>query len=105
MAFFCALSIILMAVDAKLNYLSQVRQAFIGGLHPIEVIANIPSEFIRDAKRYFSVHNALVQENYMLRQQAFEHAIKLQRLNSLQAENAHLRSLLGGDIPIHQEQS
>ena len=101
MAFFCALSIILMAVDAKLNYLSQVRQAFIGGLHPIEVIANIPSEFIRDAKRYFSVHNALVQENYMLRQQAFEHAIKLQRLNSLQAENAHLRSLLGGDIPIH----
>ncbi len=101
MVLFCALSIILMAVDAKLNYLSQVRQAFIGGLHPIEVIANMPSEFIRDAKKYFSVHNALVQENYILRQQAFEHAIKLQRLNSLQAENAHLRSLLGGDIPIH----
>jgi rod shape-determining protein MreC len=101
MALFCALSIILMAVDAKLNYLSQIRQAFIGGLHPVELVANMPSEFMRDAKKYFSVHNALVQENYILKQQAFEHAIKLQRLNSLQAENTHLRSLLGGDIPIH----
>jgi rod shape-determining protein MreC len=47
------------------------------------------------------VHNQLVQENYSLKQQAFENAIKLQRLNSLEAENTHLRSLLGGDIPIH----
>jgi rod shape-determining protein MreC len=101
MALFCALSIILMAVDAKLNYLSQIRQAFIGGLHPVEIVANMPSQFIRDANKYFSVHNALVQENYILKQQAFEHAIKLQRLKSLQAENGHLRSLLGGDIPIH----
>lgn len=100
MALFCALSVILMAVDAKLNYLSQIRQAFIGGLHPVELVANMPSEFMRDAKKYFSLHNALVQENYILKQQAFEHAIKLQRLNSLQAENTHLRSLLGGDIPI-----
>lgn len=101
MVLFCALSITLMAVDAKLNYLSQVRHAFIGGLHPIERIADIPSEFIRDASRYFSVHNELVQENYILKQQAFEHAIKLQRLNTLQVENDHLRSLLGGVIPIH----
>jgi rod shape-determining protein MreC len=101
MVLFCALSIILMAVDAKLNYLSQIRQAFIGGLHPIERIANTPSEFIRDFKKYFSVHNQLVQENYILKQQSFENAIKLQRLNTLQAENTHLRSLLGGDIPIH----
>ncbi|MDG1445707.1 MAG: rod shape-determining protein MreC, partial [Methylophilaceae bacterium] len=101
MVLFCALSITLMAVDTKLNYLSQVRQAFIGGLHPIERIADIPSEFIRDASMYFSVHNELVQENYILKQQAFEHAIKLQRLNTLQVENDHLRSLLGGVIPIH----
>ncbi len=101
MVLFCALSIILMAVDAKLSYLSQVRHAFIGGLHPIERIANIPSEFIRDFKKYFSIHNKLVQENYALKQQSFENAIKLQRLNTLQAENTHLRSLLGGDMPIH----
>lgn len=101
MVFFCALSIVIMAVDARLNYLSQIRQAFIGGLHPIERIANIPSELIRDTAKYFSVHNQLVQENYMLKQQAFEQKVKLQRLNTLEAENEHLRSLLGGDVPIH----
>jgi len=96
-----ALSIIIMAVDARLNYLSQLRQAFIGGLHPIERIANIPSELIRDANKYFSAHSQLVQENHMLKQQAFEREVKLQRLNTLQAENEHLRSLLGGDSPTH----
>ena len=29
MVFFCALSVSIMAIDARLNYLSQVRQAFI----------------------------------------------------------------------------
>ncbi len=100
MVFFCALSIIIMAMDARLNYLSQVRQAFIGALHPFEMAANAPSEWYRDIKKYFSAHNALVQENYVLKQQAFEHQVMLQRLSTIQAENMHLRSLLNGNIPI-----
>ena len=100
MVFFCALSIIFMAVDARLNYLSQIRQAFIAALHPLEVVANAPSEWYRDIKKYFSVHNELVQENYILKQQAFEQKVMLQRLNTVAAENNHLRSLLSGDVPI-----
>ena len=100
MLFFCALSIIFMAVDARLNYLSQIRQAFIAALHPLEIIANAPSEWTRDIKKYFSVHNQLVQENYALKQQAFEQKVMLQRLSSIDAENTHLRSLLNGNIPI-----
>jgi rod shape-determining protein MreC len=100
MVFFCALSIVIMAVDARLNYLSQVRQAVIGALHPFEVIANAPTEWFRDIKKYFSAHNQLVQENYVLKQQAFEHKVMLQRLSTIQAENVHLRSLLNGNIPI-----
>lgn len=100
MAFFCALSVITMAIDARLNYLSQIRQAFIGGLHPLEAVANAPSQWIRDSKKYFSVHNQLVQENYALKQQAFEQKIMLQRLATIQAENEHLRQLLGANIPI-----
>ena len=98
--FFCALSITFMAVDARLNYLSQIRQAFIAALHPFEVLANAPSEWYRDVSKYFSGHNQLIQENYNLKQQAFEHQIKLQRLNTIQAENNHLRSLLKGNLPI-----
>jgi rod shape-determining protein MreC len=100
MVFFSALSISIMAVDARLNYLSQVRQAFIAALHPLEIVANAPGEWYRDVKKYFSAHNELVQENYALKQQAFEHQVMLQRLSTVQAENVHLRSLLNGNIPI-----
>ena len=100
MVFFCALSVSIMAIDARLNYLSQVRQAFIAALHPLEVVANAPSEWTRDMKKYFSEHNQLVQENYALKQQAFEHQVMLQRLNTIQAENGHLRTLLNGNVPI-----
>lgn len=100
MVFFCALSIIIMATDARLNYLSQVRQGFIAALHPLEMIAKAPSNWVRDVTRYFSAHNQLVQENYTLKQQAFEHQVRLQRLTTIEAENTHLRSLLNGDIPI-----
>jgi rod shape-determining protein MreC len=103
MVFFCALSISIMAVDARLNYLSQVRQAFIAALHPLEIVANTPGEWYRDVKKYFSAHNQLVQENYALKQQAFEHQIKLQRLNTIQAENVHLRNLLNGNVPIQPQ--
>jgi rod shape-determining protein MreC len=99
MVFFCALSIVFMAVDARLNYLSQVRQAFIAALHPLEVLANTPSDWSRDIKKYFAAHNQLLQENYALKQQAFEHQVMLQRLNTVQAENIHLRTLLNGNIP------
>ncbi|MES2578944.1 MAG: rod shape-determining protein MreC [Pseudomonadota bacterium] len=98
--FFCALSISLMAIDARLNYLSQLRQGFIAALHPLEMVANAPSNWVRDVSHYFSAHNQMVQENYSLKQQAFEHQVRLQRLNTVEAENAHLRSLLNGDIPI-----
>jgi rod shape-determining protein MreC len=100
LVFFCALSIAIMAVDARLNYLSQVRQAFIAALHPLEIVANAPGEWTRDVKKYFSAHNQLVQENYVLKQQAFEHQVTLQRFSTIQAENIHLRSLLNGNIPI-----
>jgi rod shape-determining protein MreC len=101
MAFFCALSIMFMGIDARFNYLSQIRQAFIAALHPLEILANAPSEWARDSKKYFSHHNQLIQENYSLKQQAFEQKVMLQRLSTIQAENEHLRSLLNGSNPIH----
>jgi rod shape-determining protein MreC len=100
MMFFCALSIVFMAIDSRFNYLSQIRQTFIAALHPLEVMANAPSAWTRDGKKYFSAHNQLIQENYALKEQAFEQKVMLQRLNTIQAENLHLRSLLNGNIPV-----
>lgn len=97
---YSALSIIIMAADARFSYLSRVRHAVFGALHPLEVLANAPSNWVRDTKRYFTAHHLLLQENYLLKQQAFEHRVMLQQLSTIQAENVHLRSLLNGNIPI-----
>jgi rod shape-determining protein MreC len=100
MMFFCALSIVLMAIDARFSYLSQIRQAFIAALHPLEIVANAPSEMALNLKNYFTAHNTLVDENQKLKLQAVEHMVLLQRLKTIEAENAHLRSLLKGNEPI-----
>jgi rod shape-determining protein MreC len=100
MMFFCALSIVIMAVDSRFNYLAQVRQTFIAALHPLEVLANAPSAITLNISNYLTSHNALVKENKTLKLEAISHKVKLQQLNSLIAENAHLRSLLHGNAPI-----
>ncbi|HEY0562833.1 MAG TPA: rod shape-determining protein MreC [Methylophilus sp.] len=100
MMFFCALSIVLMAVDARFDYLSQLRQTFIAALHPLEVIASTPSEWGRNIKSYLTAHNQLIKDNNTLKIQAVEHKVMLQRLSTIQAENTHLRSLLKGSAPI-----
>jgi rod shape-determining protein MreC len=100
MMFFCAISIALMAIDSRLNYLHQLRQAFIAALHPLEVLASTPSEWGRNINHYFTSHNQLIKDNNFLKLQAVEHKVLLQRLSTIESENAHLRSLLNGNAPI-----
>lgn len=100
MMFFCAVSIVLMAVDSRLNYLAQFRQTFIAALHPLEMVANAPSEWGLNIRQYFTSHNRLLVENQQLKQQAVEHKVMLQRLTTIELENAHLKTLLKGNTPI-----
>lgn len=98
--FYCSVSLLMMAADARFDYLNQLRQAFSVALYPLEALANAPNEWGRNINTYFTTHNHLIQENFKLREQAvFDHAA-LQRLATVDAENAHLRSLLTGDAPI-----
>lgn len=98
--FFCTLSLVMMAVDARFDYLSKVRQGFSAALHPLEVVASAPNEWGRNLYTYFTSHNQLIQDNFKLRQQALIDRAALQRLATLDAENAHLRTLLAGDAPV-----
>ncbi|WP_020183167.1 rod shape-determining protein MreC [Methylotenera sp. 1P/1] len=98
--FFCALSIVLMAVDSRLDYLSQFRQTFIAALHPLEMVANAPSEWGLNIRQYFTAHSRLLIENQALKQQAVEHNVMLQRLATIELENAHLKTLLKGNAPM-----
>lgn len=103
--FFCGLSILFMASDARFSYLNTLRQGFIGALHPLEVIANAPNEWARNTKNYFASHNSLLKENYQLKQEAVLANTWLQRLATIQAENEHLRSLLSANPPTIQHQA
>ncbi len=94
LAFFSALSLALMAADARLQYLTGVRQTLQGILHPLQLLANAPSRLYRDANEYFSTHEFLLNENRSLKQYALKQDVALQKLNTLELENNNLRQLL-----------
>jgi len=94
LVFFSVLSLVLMAVDARLHYLVEVRQGFATLLHPLEVLASSPVRLYRSVSQRFATVEALGHENQQLHEQLMRQAIDLQRLPSLQTENAHMRQLL-----------
>ncbi len=94
LTFFTALSLALMATDSRLQYLGELRQNLMTLLHPLQIIANTPSELYEDANEYFSTHHYLLDENERLKKQALIQDVALQRLNLLSLENANLRDLL-----------
>ena len=94
LAFFGTLSIILMAVDARMHTLTEIRQGFSALLHPLEIIADSPTRAWHQSRDYVSNQFKLVRENRQLRETNLHYGAELQRLQTLEAENAHLRSLL-----------
>ncbi len=102
LAFFSVLSLTLMATDSRLQYLLSVRQTLQTLLHPLQILANTPSQLYRDAGEYFSTHDYLLSENKHLKQHALQQDIALQKLNALALENEHLRQLLEANKTIVQ---
>lgn len=102
LVFFSALSLALIATDSRLHYLVEVRQGFIALMHPLQVIANAPFNLYHATAAYLTAHTTLVETNQKLSMQALNDGAKLQRLNKLEVENEHLRSLLGASQAISQ---
>jgi rod shape-determining protein MreC len=95
LVFFAALSLALMATDSRLHYLTEIRQGLVAMLHPLELLAKLPSDLYRSTDEYLTTHHTLLRDNRKLSGQAIEQATQLQQLRDLQTENDHLRSLLG----------
>ena len=94
LTFFAAVSIALMAVDARLHYLTEIRQGVAVELHPLEVAVRAPVNAFLYVNDYITTQTNLVHENRQLRQRALLDSADLQRFRTLQAENAHLRNML-----------
>ncbi len=92
---FSALAIALMVTDARLDYLHSLRQVVAVVIYPLQRLASAPAGLARRIGEFFVTHTSLREENARLARENFENAAALQQLNSLQAENAQLRELLG----------
>lgn len=101
MIFFGALSLVLMLVDARLHYLTEIRQGLSALLYPLEVVAGAPAAAYRNVSEYLSLQRTLVAENRRLRQGDLQQGADLQRYRTLQDENEHLRKLfrVATDLP------
>ncbi|HZV62364.1 MAG TPA: rod shape-determining protein MreC [Methylophilaceae bacterium] len=103
LVFFAALSVTLMATDARLHYLREVREGFMALIHPLQVAANVPVDMYRQTADYLTSHHQLYIDNQRLTRQSLEQGVALQKLRTLEAENAHLRNLLGASKSWNQQ--
>nr|WP_097065879.1 rod shape-determining protein MreC [Nitrosovibrio sp. Nv4] len=93
LVFFVMLSLVLMAVDARLKYLAEIRQTLSVLVYPLQKLANVPKTLYDGVSEFFfSGH--LAEENANLKQQHLLDRGKLQQLRALETENAQLRKLL-----------
>ena len=91
---FALLSCLLIAEDVRFQYFPQLRQAIGVIIFPLQKIAYIPAN-IYDQVEEFIASFYLLEENIKLRLLYLENREQLLKLHSLEAENIHLRQLLG----------
>lgn len=92
--FFMLLSLLLMAEDSRFKYFPEIRQTIALVIYPLQKIANTPAE-IFGLTEEFIASLYLVEENAYLRQRHILDRNQLLQLRSLEAENIHLRKLIG----------
>lgn len=102
LVFFSALSLTLMATDAKLHYLNAIRLQLVAITHPLQILANAPSDIYNQLNDYFSTHRYLLAESKTLNQRMLSQAASLQRLDTLALENDQLRQLLSASKALPQ---
>ncbi len=93
--FFASISLVLMVLDARLNALDSLRQMISVAVAPLQRLAMTPAELLDRTGNFFVTQARLQNENALLRQRQLVQAAQLQRMQAMQAENAHLRNILG----------
>jgi rod shape-determining protein MreC len=92
--FFALLSVVLMALDARLNALHSLRQTLAVVVSPLQRLASTPAEMFERTSDFFVTQARLQNDNALLLQKQLVQSAQLQRLQALQAENTHLRKIL-----------
>jgi rod shape-determining protein MreC len=88
------LSIAMMVADSRGEVLKDVRRVLAATAYPIQVLVDSPAAAGRWLSDSFATRGQLGEENEQLQRRLLEQSARLQRLASLEAENARLRALL-----------
>lgn len=94
LVFFSVLSLVLLFVDARYQYLESTRQVIAVIIYPLQRLTALPGEMWNGAGAYITLQRHLVADNEQLHLQHDADAALLNQMRSLQAENAQLRELL-----------
>jgi len=95
LVFFGLVSIALLFLDARYQYLEHVRQAVAVVLHPLQRAAALPGALLATVGDHFASKRALTVENEALKQRLAETGAKAQGAATVAQENERLRALLG----------
>jgi len=93
LVFFCALSLLLLFVDARYQYLESARKVIAVMIYPFQRLTALPGELVGSISVYFETQNQLLEDNKHLHQQHDQDAVQLAQMSAVQAENAQLRAL------------
>lgn len=91
---FATLSLLLIASDARFDNLSKFRASAVSLLYPFQWVANRPAILYNDTSDLLSSHEQMQKEIKRLNVQGLVQGEALQKLKTLELENAHLRDLL-----------
>lgn len=100
---FAALSILLMVIDHRQDHLSTVRRAIGTAVYPIQVVVDAPFRLWAWIRESTSDRNQLHLDLGRLQAERLLTNARLQRLVTLEAENARLRGLLEARTLVRDE--
>lgn len=103
LTFFVLLSIFMLVLDGNYHVLDVVRKGVTTVLQPVQTLAGAPAWLISRVGDFFVDLNALQNENAELKRRELIDAKSLMQLEALEAENAHLRELMGAreNMPVN----
>jgi rod shape-determining protein MreC len=94
LVFFSVLSLLLLFVDARYQYLESTRQVISIIIYPFQRLTALPGEMWDGVTSFVTLQSHLVAENEQLHLQHDADSAQLKQMETVLSENAQLRALL-----------
>lgn len=94
LVFFSLLSLLLLFIDARHQYLESARSLLSTLIYPLQRLTTVPPMLWHEADNFFTTQTRLLRDNEQLHAQHDSDAAQMLQMQTLQAENSHLRSML-----------